>query len=60
MAKVGWTVQSAFYGRNSHSNRESSPIPCREAAQSNKRLEPTRLALSVYSCAWGRAAQAQR
>src|ERR1019366_3203563 len=25
MAKVGWTVQSAFYGRNSHANRESSP-----------------------------------
>jgi hypothetical protein len=37
MAKVGWTVQSAFYGRNSHSNRESSPIPCREAAQSNRK-----------------------
>ena len=35
MAKVGWTVQSAFYGRNSHATRESSPTPCREAAQSN-------------------------
>ena len=27
---------------------------------SNKRLEPTRLAASVYSCVSGRAAQAQR
>jgi hypothetical protein len=36
MAKVGSTVQSAFYGRNSHATRESSPTPCREAAQSNE------------------------
>jgi hypothetical protein len=39
MAKVGWTVQSAFYGRNSHATRENSPTPCREAAQSNPGLE---------------------
>ena len=38
MAKVGWTVQSAFYGRNSHATRESSPTPCREAAQSNEAM----------------------
>ena len=36
MAKVGWTVQGAFFGRNSHSIRESGPTPCREAAQSNE------------------------
>ena len=42
MAKVGSTVQSAFYGRNSHATRESSPTPCREAAQSNQRIEPMR------------------
>ena len=36
MAKLGWIVQSAFYGRNSHATTESSPTPCREAAQSNK------------------------
>src|ERR1017187_3508857 len=36
MAKVGWTVQSAFYGRNSHATRENNPSLCREAAQSNK------------------------
>jgi hypothetical protein len=36
MAKVGWTVQSAFYGRNSHATRDCSPTPCREAAQSNE------------------------
>ena len=35
MAKVGWTVQSAFYDRNSHATRESSLSLCREAAQSN-------------------------
>ena len=35
MPKVGWPVQSAFYSRNSHATRESSPGPCREAAQSN-------------------------
>ena len=35
MAKVGWTVQSAFYGRNSHAARERSSSLCREAAQSN-------------------------
>ena len=36
MAKVGWTVQSAFYDRNSHAVRESVPSLCREAAQSNQ------------------------
>ena len=35
MTEVGWTVQSAFQDRNSHATRESSPGPCREAAQSN-------------------------
>ena len=35
MAKVSWPVQSAFYGRNSHPTKESSPTPCRAAAQSN-------------------------
>jgi hypothetical protein len=35
MAIAGRTVQSAFYGRNSHATRQSSPTPCREAAQSN-------------------------
>ena len=38
MPKVGWPVQSAFYGRNSHPTKESSPTPCREAAQSNNLL----------------------
>ena len=42
MAKVSWTVQSAFYGRNSHATSESSPTPCREAAQSNPGLEVLR------------------
>jgi hypothetical protein len=37
MAKVGWTVQTAFYDRNSHATRESSPSLCREAAQSDER-----------------------
>jgi len=41
MAKVGWTVQSAFYGRNSHATRDSSPTPCREAAQSNYWVQAT-------------------
>jgi hypothetical protein len=41
MAKLGRTVQSAFFGRNRHATRESSPTPCREAAQSNKSPEPT-------------------
>ena len=36
MAKVGWTIQSAFCDQNSHTTRESSPTPCREAAQSNE------------------------
>jgi hypothetical protein len=36
MAKVGWTVQSAFHDRNSHATRKSSPTPCREAASFNK------------------------
>src|ERR1017187_2049990 len=35
MVKLGWIVQSAFYGRNSHATTESSPTP---AAQ---RLSPT-------------------
>ena len=35
MAKVGWIVQSAFHGRNGPAARESSPSPCRAAAQSN-------------------------
>jgi hypothetical protein len=39
MAKVSWTVQSAFDGRNSHTTKESSPTPCREAAQSNPRMD---------------------
>jgi hypothetical protein len=38
MPKVGWPVQSAFYGRNSHPTKESSPTPCREAAQSNQAM----------------------
>src|ERR1039457_6663468 len=42
MAKVGWTVQSAFYGRNSHATRESISTPCREAAQSNPGLQVLR------------------
>jgi len=42
IAKVDWTVQSAFYGRNSHPTKESSPTPCREAAQSNLKLEVLR------------------
>jgi len=36
MAKVGWTVQSVFYGRNSHAHQGEHLYPCREAAQSNK------------------------
>jgi hypothetical protein len=36
MAKVGWTVQSAFDGRNSYVIKENNPTPCREAAQSNE------------------------
>jgi hypothetical protein len=43
MAKVGWTVQGAFYGRNGHATRESSPSLCRAAAQSN---------LPIH-CLWG-------
>ena len=35
MAKAGWTVQSAFCGQKRHATKESSPTPCREAAQSN-------------------------
>jgi hypothetical protein len=35
MARVGWTVQRAFYDRESHATRESKPSRCREAAQSN-------------------------
>jgi hypothetical protein len=31
----GWTVRSAFYSRNSHTARESSPTPAA------KRLSPT-------------------
>jgi hypothetical protein len=38
IAKVDWTVQSAFYGQNSHATKESCPTPCREAAQSNPGL----------------------
>ncbi len=38
MAQLGWTVQSAFYCRNSHATRENSPTLCREAAQSNQVL----------------------
>ena len=41
MPKVGWPVQSAFYSRNSHATRESSPGPCREAAQSNISVQAT-------------------
>ena len=41
MAKVGWIVQSAFYGRNSHATRETNPSLCREAAQSNISLHWT-------------------
>jgi len=41
MAKVGWTVQSAFHDRNSHATRKSSPTPCREAAQSNNCVQAT-------------------
>jgi hypothetical protein len=37
MAKVGWTLQRAFYDRNSHATKESSPSLCREAAQFNER-----------------------
>jgi hypothetical protein len=44
MAKAGWTVQSAFYGRNSHATRESSPTSCREAAQSNAKAQARRAA----------------
>jgi hypothetical protein len=42
MARVGWTVQSAFYGRESHATRESRPSLCRAAAQSNPGLEVLR------------------
>src|ERR1035438_1003261 len=50
MAKVGWTVQSAFYGRNSHATRESISTPCREAAQSNEPAPANRrAAFSVFS-----------
>ena len=41
MVEVGWSVQSAFHGRNSHATRESSPTPCRAAAQSNFSLHWT-------------------
>ena len=53
MAKVGWTVQGAFFGRNSHSIRESGPTPCREAAQSNVSLHWTGSSrFSLFQ--WGR------
>ena len=47
MAKVGWTVQSAFHDRNSHATRESSPSLCREAAQSN-----TGMHSQCTACRW--------
>src|ERR1039457_4916851 len=55
MPKVGWPVQSAFYGRNSHATRESSPGPCREAAQSNFALHWTgssRFSLREWDRRW--------
>jgi hypothetical protein len=41
MAKLGWIVQSAFYGRNSHATTESSPTPCRKAASFNQTVQRT-------------------
>jgi hypothetical protein len=62
MAKVGWIVQSAFYGRNSHGTRESSPTPCREAAQSNplvQRMRDSRHRLQ-FGRQWSRTADHRR
>ena len=50
MAKVGWTVQSAFYDRNSHAVRESVPSLCREAAQSNMLAPPNAATTSLFQC----------
>ena len=41
MAKVGWTVQSAFEGRNGYVIKENNPTPCRAAAQSNNSVQAT-------------------
>ena len=62
MAKVGWTVQSAFYGRNSHANRESSPSPCREAAQSNlpPPANPATMPMEYSWPQWRGVAEAER
>ena len=61
MAEAGWTVQSAFYGRNSHATRESSPTPCREAAQSNEAHSVDAAVAIVFHLAhhWRRATDVQ-
>jgi hypothetical protein len=62
MAKVGWTVQSAFYDRNSHAVRESVPSLCREAAQSNK-PDPANPAMTLElhtKSQWRRVADLER
>ena len=62
MAKVGWTVQSAFYGRNSHANRESSPTPCRAAVHSNSLVQRMRDSLWCLHSGrqWSRTADHRR
>jgi hypothetical protein len=49
MAKLGWIVQSAFYGQNSRATTESSPTPCREAASFNHQTSGDRRNLTCLS-----------